>query len=123
MQLIQDCPSTPWEEETWDKQQFYGTALLCLFPVPYPPPAGDFTLLVGDWFATPFPYAGVLPPQDALLINGVPMQRQRRRDVHPDPMQCRADPAKKTYLSRSTNSGSSKPSTASPSFNGHFPPH
>ncbi|CAD6227026.1 unnamed protein product [Miscanthus lutarioriparius] len=50
-------------------------------PVPYPPPAGDFTLLVGDWYAAASPHAdlrrdldatGALPPPDALLINGAP---------------------------------------------------
>uniref|UniRef100_A0A804Q4S1 L-ascorbate oxidase n=1 Tax=Zea mays TaxID=4577 RepID=A0A804Q4S1_MAIZE len=50
-------------------------------PVPYPPPAGDFTLLVGDWYAAASPHAdlrralddgggGALPPPAALLING-----------------------------------------------------
>jgi len=48
-------------------------------PVPYPPPAGDFTLLVGDWYAAASPHVdlrnaldagGALPPPDGLLING-----------------------------------------------------
>jgi len=100
-------------------------------PVPYPPPAGDFTLLVGDWFATPSPHADLKQTLDTTGVsNGggtytptqcnanLPAQRQQQ-------IYCPgADPAKKTYLSRSTNSGSSKPKpgTASP-FNGHFPPH
>lgn len=50
-------------------------------PVPYPAPAGDFTLLVGDWYAGPAPHrqlrraldsAGAMPPPAALLINGAP---------------------------------------------------
>nr|CAB3455531.1 unnamed protein product [Digitaria exilis] len=48
-------------------------------PVPYPPPAGDFTLLVGDWYKaghkelrrTLDAGAPSLPPPDGLLINGV----------------------------------------------------
>jgi len=100
-------------------------------PVPYPPPAGDFTLLVGDWFATPSPHADLKQTLDTTGVsNGggtyTPTQcnanppAQRQQQIY-----CPgADPAKKTYLSRSTNSGSSKPKpgTASP-FNGHFPPH
>ncbi|WVZ61594.1 hypothetical protein U9M48_011446 [Paspalum notatum var. saurae] len=48
-------------------------------PVPYPPPAADFTLLVGDWYnssshaqlrRTLDSGAGSLPPPAALLING-----------------------------------------------------
>ncbi|TKW30167.1 hypothetical protein SEVIR_2G017100v4 [Setaria viridis] len=47
-------------------------------PVPYPPPAGDFTLLVGDWYAAGHKQlrqaldagAAALPPPDGLLING-----------------------------------------------------
>uniref|UniRef100_A0A0E0LGF6 L-ascorbate oxidase n=1 Tax=Oryza punctata TaxID=4537 RepID=A0A0E0LGF6_ORYPU len=49
-------------------------------PVPYPPPAGDFTLLVGDWYKAGHKQlrqmldaaGGALPPPDALLINGMP---------------------------------------------------
>ncbi|KAF8783642.1 hypothetical protein HU200_000439 [Digitaria exilis] len=48
-------------------------------PVPYPPPAGDFTLLVGDWYKAGHKQlrqaldagAPSLPPPDGLLINGV----------------------------------------------------
>ncbi|KAF8713908.1 hypothetical protein HU200_027889 [Digitaria exilis] len=48
-------------------------------PVPYPPPTGDFTLLVGDWYKaghkelrrTLDAGAPSLPPPDGLLINGV----------------------------------------------------
>ncbi|KAF8683771.1 hypothetical protein HU200_044704 [Digitaria exilis] len=45
-------------------------------PVPYPPPAGDFTLLVGDWYKSSNRQlrqtldAGA-PPREGLLINGV----------------------------------------------------
>ena len=47
-------------------------------PVPYPPPAGDFTLLVGDWYGAghrqlsrTLDAGAPLPPPDGLLINGV----------------------------------------------------
>uniref|UniRef100_A0A0D9WUZ6 L-ascorbate oxidase n=1 Tax=Leersia perrieri TaxID=77586 RepID=A0A0D9WUZ6_9ORYZ len=48
-------------------------------PVPYSPPAADFTLLVGDWYKSGHKQlrqsldsgAGELLPPDALLINGV----------------------------------------------------
>ncbi|RLM84348.1 hypothetical protein C2845_PM04G00070 [Panicum miliaceum] len=47
-------------------------------PVPYPPPAGDFTLLVGDWYKAGYRQlrqsldaGAALPPPDGLLINGV----------------------------------------------------
>lgn len=46
-------------------------------PVPFPPPAGDFTLLVGDWFKINhgvlrrrLDYGRSLPFPDGLLING-----------------------------------------------------
>ncbi|CAN6209174.1 unnamed protein product [Urochloa humidicola] len=47
-------------------------------PVPYPPPAADFTLLVGDWYKSGHAQlrqaldsgAGALPPPDGILING-----------------------------------------------------
>ncbi|KAM3366533.1 hypothetical protein ACQJBY_015752 [Aegilops geniculata] len=48
-------------------------------PVPYPPPAGDFTLLVGDWYLAghdqlrqTLDSGAPLPFPDALLINGMP---------------------------------------------------
>ncbi|RWW46598.1 hypothetical protein BHE74_00047464 [Ensete ventricosum] len=48
-----------------------------LIPVPYPPPAGDFTLLTGDWFKTNHTdlkaivdSGNDLPFPDGLLING-----------------------------------------------------
>ncbi|KAL5199160.1 hypothetical protein ABZP36_002672 [Zizania latifolia] len=48
-------------------------------PVPYPPPAGDFTLLVGDWYSAghkqlrqTLDAGGALPTPDALLVNGMP---------------------------------------------------
>ncbi|KAG8081325.1 hypothetical protein GUJ93_ZPchr0007g5448 [Zizania palustris] len=48
-------------------------------PIPYPPPAGDFTLLVGDWYSAghkqlrqTLDAGGALPIPDALLINGMP---------------------------------------------------
>lgn len=50
-------------------------------PVPYPPPAADFTLLVGDWYYAAGGHAELqqsldsgapLPFPDAVLINGVP---------------------------------------------------
>ncbi|TVU40535.1 hypothetical protein EJB05_14002 [Eragrostis curvula] len=47
-------------------------------PVPYPPPAGDFTLLVGDWYKAghkqlrqTLDAGGALPLPDGLLINGM----------------------------------------------------
>ncbi|KAF7008657.1 hypothetical protein CFC21_023367 [Triticum aestivum] len=48
-------------------------------PVPYPAPAGDFTLLVGDWYLAghdqlrqTLDSGAPLPFPDALLINGMP---------------------------------------------------
>lgn len=48
-------------------------------PVPYPPPDGDFTLLVGDWYLAghdqlrqTLDSGAPLPFPDALLVNGMP---------------------------------------------------
>ncbi|CAA6667493.1 unnamed protein product [Spirodela intermedia] len=48
-------------------------------PIPYPVPAGDFTLLVGDWYKAghkairqSLDAGGALPLRDGILINGLP---------------------------------------------------
>uniref|UniRef100_A0A1D1Y8U5 L-ascorbate oxidase n=1 Tax=Anthurium amnicola TaxID=1678845 RepID=A0A1D1Y8U5_9ARAE len=50
-----------------------------VIPIPYPVPAGDFTLLIGDWYKTnhkamrqSLDAGGALPFPDGLLINGLP---------------------------------------------------
>ncbi|CAG7869493.1 unnamed protein product [Brassica rapa] len=49
-----------------------------MIPVPFPPPADDYTVLIGDWYKTDhkalraqLDNGGKLPPPDGILINGL----------------------------------------------------
>ncbi|KAG5392761.1 hypothetical protein BRARA_F01454 [Brassica rapa] len=49
-----------------------------MIPVPFPPPADDYTVLIGDWYKTDhkalraqLDNGGQLPPPDGILINGL----------------------------------------------------